>query len=76
MDIRVECHAGHRAEEEPRVFHLGPRRIAIAAIADRWLDPRHRYFKVLGEDGATYLLRHDEASGAWDLTWFEAGGRG
>lgn len=76
MDIRVECHAGYRGEEEPRVLHLGRRRIAIVAVVDRWLDPRHRYFKVRGEDGATYLLRHDETSGTWELHGFDGGGGG
>lgn len=76
MDIRVECHAGYRGEEEPRALHLGARRIAVESILDRWLDPRHRYFKLRGEDGATYLLRHDEAAGTWTLHSFEAGAGG
>lgn len=70
--IRVECYAGHRGEEEPRAFHLGERRIPVMAIVDRWLDPRHRYFKVQGYDGAIYILRHDEPSGRWELTLFQA----
>lgn len=72
MDIRVECHAGHRGEEEPRAFHLGPRRIEVMTIVDRWPDPRHRYFKVQADDGATYILRHDEPTGRWELTRFSA----
>jgi hypothetical protein len=67
MKIRVECHAGYRAAEEPRVFWLGERRIEVVEIADRWLDPRHRYFKVRADDGREYVLRHDVASDDWEL---------
>ena len=42
----------------------------ILARERRWLAPEHRYFKVRGEDGATYILRHDVPSGAWDMVSF------
>lgn len=71
--IRVECYAGHRAETEPRRLHLGRREIAVTEILDRWLDPRHRYFKLRGDDGGIYLLRHDTVRDGWELTLFDAG---
>ena len=67
MKIRVECHAGYRGAEEPRAFTLGERRFTVLAILDRWLDPEHRYFKVRVEDGRRFILRHDGASGQWEL---------
>jgi hypothetical protein len=67
MEVSVECHAGHRGEEEPRAFTLGETRFPVVEILDRWLDPLHRYFKVLVPDGRHFVLRHDEASGRWDL---------
>lgn len=67
MKIRVECYAGHRAEEEPRAFQLGERRFAVGEILDRWLDPRYRYFKVKADDGRQYVLRHDVATDDWEL---------
>ena len=67
MNIRVECHAGYRGEEEPRAFTLGETRFAVLEIADRWVEPAHRYFKVRVEDGRRFILRHDVASGAWEL---------
>ena len=67
MRIRVECHAGHRGEEEPRAFTLGERRFEVRELLDRWLDPTHRYFKVRTDDGRVFLLRHDEHSGEWEL---------
>jgi hypothetical protein len=39
----------------------------VVEIADRWLDPRHRYFKVRADDGREYVLRHDVASDDWEL---------
>jgi len=37
------------------------------AILDRWMAPEHRYFKVKAEDGRSFVLRHDTASGDWEL---------
>ncbi len=70
-DIRVECYAGHRGEETPRRFYLGRRRIEAAEVLDRWLAPDHRYFKVRGDDGGLYLLRHETATGDWELILYE-----
>jgi hypothetical protein len=71
VDVRVDCYAGYRGEETPRRFRLGAREVAVAEVLDRWLAPDHRYFKVRGDDGARYILRHDVASGRWELTLFE-----
>jgi hypothetical protein len=67
MKIQVECHAGYRGDEEPRAFTLGATRFAVIEILDRWLAPEHRYFKVRIEDGRDFVLRHDVASGDWEL---------
>lgn len=75
LRLRVECYAGHRADEEPRRFFIGERKVGITEIIDRWLDPDHRYFKVRGEDGGVYLLRHDTARDHWELTLYDSGGR-
>jgi hypothetical protein len=70
MDFRVECYAGHRGEESPRVLWLDDRRVDIIEIVDRWLAPDHRYFKVRGEDGDLYIVRHHPSNDAWELTMF------
>jgi len=69
--IRVECYAGYRDEESPRRFFLNSREIKVVEIFDRWLAPDHRYFKVRGDDGAVYIIRHDVAGGHWELTMFD-----
>ncbi len=74
MDLEVECHAGYRGEETPRRIELGSRRVEVVDVIDRWYGPDHRYFKLRGDDGAIYLLRHDEAADRWELTMFERDG--
>ena len=69
--IRVECYAGHRGEETPRRFRLGEHQIEVVEVVDRWLAPDHRYFKVRGESGSLYVLRHDVESGEWELVVFD-----
>ncbi|MFH2008690.1 MAG: hypothetical protein ABI333_19035 [bacterium] len=76
--VQVECHAGYRGEESPRRFRVGTQQqrvVEVEEIVDRWLAPDHRYFKVRGSDGATYILRHDSQSWQWELTLYERGAR-
>ena len=67
MNIRVECYAGHRGEQEPRAFTLGERRFEVLEILDRWIAPGSRHFKVKVDDGRTFVLKHDTGSGNWEL---------
>jgi hypothetical protein len=73
LAIAVECYAGHRGEQTPRVILLGEHRIEVAEVLDQWLAPDHRYFKLRGADGHIYLVRHDPAAHEWELTMFERG---
>ena len=72
LSIGVECYAGHRGEQTPRILILGDHRIVVAEVLDTWLAPEYRYFKLRGADGNTYLVRHDERSDTWELTMFRA----
>lgn len=67
MRVQVECHAGYRGDEEPRAVTVGNRRFEVCEILDRWIAPDRRYFKVQADDGRTLILRHNEASGEWEL---------
>jgi hypothetical protein len=71
--VKVECYAGHRGEESPRRFFLKEKAVEVSEILDRWLDPEHRYFKVRGDDEGIYILRHDMAADAWEMTMFDSG---
>ena len=75
LAVRVECYAGYRGEQTPRVILFGEQRIEVADVVDQWLAPTHRYFKVLGKDGHTYIVRHDIMTSAWELTLFMRGNR-
>lgn len=51
---------------------MGTHRIDVVAIRDRWLAPDHRYFKLIGDDGGLYIIRHDPHQDIWQLTYFQA----
>jgi hypothetical protein len=71
--VDVVCYSGYRGEEQPRRFTKRGETLHIAEILDRWLDPNHRYFKVLASDDAVYILRHDTNSGVWEETLYLSG---
>lgn len=73
IEIKVECYAGHRADQRPQRFTLGQRLIEVKEIIDQWHGVDYRYFKLRGGDGGVYILRHDEAADRWELTMFDAG---
>ena len=73
FNIKVECYAGYRGEESPSRFYLDKRMIEVKEVLDRWIDPNHRYFKVKGNDGGIYMLRHDTKVEVWEMTLFDGG---
>lgn len=73
IPVAVECYSGHRGEETPRAIRIADRRIVVE-VADRWLAPDHRYFRLASPGGDTYIIRHDVAQDRWELTMFRAGG--
>ncbi len=75
FEVKVDCYSGYRGEETPRRIHLGGRTVEVAQVLDSWLAPDHRYFKVIGDDHATYILRHDVEHGRWQVTLFLSGKR-
>jgi hypothetical protein len=72
MIVKVACYAGHRGEETPRRLSFDGRSVELVETLDCWLGTDHRYFKMAGEDGAIYLLRHDTARARWELTMYAA----
>jgi hypothetical protein len=75
MLVQVECHAGHRGEETPRRLSFDGRSVELLEVLDCWFGIDHRYFKMLGDDGATYILRHDILGQRWELTMYAAAQR-
>ncbi len=74
IPLDVTCDPGHGGEETPKRFTLAGRAIEIAEVADAWLAPDHRYFKVRGHDGRWYIIRHDVTAGNWELTMYDRTG--
>ncbi len=71
-EIRVECYAGHRADERPTRFVLGGQPFEVSELDGRWYSPEASYFRVRAEDGNYYVLRHDEVQDLWTLDGLRA----
>jgi hypothetical protein len=72
-EVRVECYAGHKADQRPIRFTLGERILEVRQIEDQWYSPSALYFRILASDGDTYILRHDEEMDRWTLDAFRKG---
>ena len=70
MKISVQCYSGYKVDETPRSIQFGSLVVEIKEVQDRWIGPDHRYFKVLGKDDATYIIRQNTISQAWELTYY------
>jgi hypothetical protein len=71
--FRVECYAGHRADERPRRFHTydkDSQTFEVVEILDQWYGIGYRCFKLLADDGNIYVLRHNEKEDEWVLDSF------
>jgi hypothetical protein len=74
IPIKVECHAGQKADEYPICFYQGTVKYEITEIADRWYQaqttpdwPVANYFKVRTSGKNIYILKHELNSDQWFL---------
>lgn len=74
-DIRVECHAGYRADQRPLRFALRGRVFQVECVEDQWYSPSAIFFRVRATDGNFYVLRHDQVQDSWTLDAFRAADR-
>jgi hypothetical protein len=72
--LRVETAAGAGGEPMPHRFFLRTRAVTVIEVVDRWLGSDHRYYKVRGDDGDLYILRHDADDAHWELTLYAGAG--
>ncbi len=70
--IRVECYAGHKADERPLRFAIRGRFFDVLEVEDQWYSPAAKYFRVRANDGNLYVLKHDEENDSWSLDAFRA----
>lgn len=71
IEIQVSCYAGYKGEQTPQSVSIKDRKIDVNEILDMWLAPDHRYFKFIGSDDGTYIIRHDTEKSLWELTFFK-----
>lgn len=71
MKITVRCYSGHRVDETPRSIQFDSLVVEVKEVQDRWISTDHRYFKVIGDDNATYIIRQDMISYDWELTYYQ-----
>ncbi len=70
-DVEVECYAGYRGDESPRVLIVRGQPYPVADILRQWQEPGRRYFKLRLSGGDERLVYHDAAADSW----FEIGHR-
>ena len=71
MKVRVVCYEGYRAEETPRSFTLGDRRLEVSSVLDRWRGQDHEYVKLTASDANLYILRYDRNADEWEIILME-----
>ncbi len=77
--IEVCCYAGYKSNERPISFRLQNKTYTIAKILDRWYEgnayaamPPLDYFKVMTEEGATFIIRYNRLFDKWSIAVFDA----
>jgi hypothetical protein len=66
-NARVETHVKGTFADAPLHFWIGSIRFEAIDLEDRWSDPAGLYFRVFADDSERYIIRHDAASGLWDI---------
>lgn len=74
IPVKVECHAGYKADEYPMRFYWENIRLEIEEIMDRWYHgnqnpefPAANYFKVRTADEKIFMLKHETENDKWFL---------
>ena len=70
MKLRVECYAGHKADERPLRFRMGAHAYEVEEILDQWYGPDDVFYKVRASDANFYILRHNTTGDEWHLESF------
>jgi hypothetical protein len=77
MLLYVESYSGYKADERPLRFSFrdkDSRIFEVVEVLDQWYGVGDRCFKVLADDGNTYILRHNEKADEWVLDSFRRSG--
>ncbi len=71
ITVDVKYRYPSRGAKTPRSFRLSEKTILINQVLDQWFGIDHRYFKILAEDRAIYILRHDMIANAWEVIFYD-----
>jgi hypothetical protein len=70
MKIKVICYHGYKANERPLKFYIGNKELEVRELLDRWYGEQDDYFKVLADDGNTYVLKYRREEDDWELALY------
>jgi hypothetical protein len=70
MKVKVESFSDDKGQESPSQFMLGTRIIRVESCVDRWYGEQACYFRVLGSDENSYILKGPLEDGTWELVSF------
>ena len=70
MKIKVESRSDSKGQESPSQFFLGSRPVKVEAVVDRWYGEHACYFRVLGSDENSYILKGPLDDGSWEMVSF------
>jgi hypothetical protein len=70
VKIKVESSPDAKGQESPSRFLLGSRIIEVGEVSDRWFGEQACYFRVLGSDQNSYILKGPLEDGSWELVSF------
>jgi len=73
MPLKVQTYSGFKADERPVSFTFGEKVCWVEEVIDRWYGLDHAYFKLRGDDGNLYVLRHQTENDEWEMVLMEAG---
>ena len=66
-EIDVIAYSGYKANERPLYMIVSHQKMEVREVLDRWYGEIHDYFKVIDDDGRTYLLKWHRALDRWFL---------
>ena len=72
MEIRVECQIDEHGAQTPSRIIFDRHAVEVTEVIDRWPGADHEYFKLLGADQATYILRRDLRRQSWEMTMYQS----
>jgi hypothetical protein len=64
----IETYSGYCADERPTRFLYKGQSVEVKRILSQWREPDAECFRILGDDGQLYRLRHEKVQGEWLAT--------